>query len=46
MILFVLLIIIGLGTATWLTIEPRIKRKRRERWQREPFPENSGIDAA
>ena len=40
MILFVLLIIIGLGTATWLTVEPRIKRKRRERWQREPFPEN------
>lgn len=39
MFLFILLIAIGLGTATWLTIEPRVKRKRREGWQRQPFPE-------
>jgi MtfA peptidase len=38
--LFILLIAIGLGTATWLMVEPRIKRGRRERWQCEPFPES------
>jgi Mlc titration factor MtfA (ptsG expression regulator) len=37
--LFILLIAIGLGTAAWLAIEPRVKRKRRERWQREQFPD-------
>ncbi|HEU4603708.1 MAG TPA: M90 family metallopeptidase [Steroidobacteraceae bacterium] len=38
MFLFLLLITAGLGTAAWLAIEPRIKRKRRERWQNESFP--------
>jgi Mlc titration factor MtfA (ptsG expression regulator) len=37
--LFILLIAAGIGIAGWLIVEPQVKRKRRERWQREAFPE-------